>query len=192
MLTALKMDLRWIEKKLAQPPDDARRAAAEQKIIGAEKLTDAIIETVQRIAAELRPRVLDNLGLSVALRHEANQFAERTGIRCRTSLPEDLPALEPAPTTALFRIFQEAVTNVARHSEASEFEVGLRVENGELVLEVKDNGKGISARAVSRPTSLGLLGMSERAAALGGRVYFQGAPGKGTRVTVRIPQRQSK
>jgi len=192
MLTGLKMDLRWVEKKLARPVDDAKRAAAEQKITGAAKLTDTIIETVQRIAAELRPSVLDNLGLSVALRHEANRFAERTGIHCQAILPEDLPGLEPATATALFRIFQETLTNVARHSGASEFEVDLRVEGRELVLEVKDNGKGISADAVSRTTSLGLLGMSERAAAMGGRVYLQGSPGKGTSVTVRIPERHSE
>ena len=192
MLTGLKMDLRWIERKLTPPLDDARRIVLEKKIIDAAKLTDATIETVQNIAAELRPSVLDNLGLIAAIHHEATRFGERTGIHFKLALPDELPGLDRHVATALFRVLQEILTNVGRHAGATAVEVRLGEEYGELVLVVKDNGKGISSEAVSRPTSLGLLGMSERSASVAGRIYFQGAPGSGTTVTVRIPQTRPK
>ena len=191
MLTGLKMDLRWIYRKLAQPVSAEITAAIKQKLVETGKLADDSIEAVQRIASDLRPSVLDSLGLTAALGYEVNRFSERSGIQCQALLP---PALTPASqevSTALFRILQEVLTNVARHADARTVEVRLSEQEGLLVLEVKDDGKGISADATAKPTSLGLLSLSERAAVLGGRICIQGAPARGTTVKVWIPRERA-
>src|SRR5262249_34826727 len=151
-----------------------------QKIIEAENLTDSTIEAVHRIAADLRPGILDNLGLGAALQFEARRFEQQAGIQITLLAPEELHAVERDLATAIFRIFQETLTNVARHAGATQIEVRLLDQSGELVLEVKDNGKGISADAAPRQASLGLLGMSERVRLLGGHMYLHGARNRGT------------
>jgi len=188
MLTGLKMDLRWVENRLVRPLAIGEQQAIQQKIVEAERMADSTIEAIQRIAAELRPSVLDNFGLNAALGFEARRFEQRAGIRVRISAPENLPAVERDVATALFRIFQETLTNAARHAGATKLDVRLYDRGRELVLEVEDNGKGISDDAASRPASLGLLGMSERVGLLGGHISFCGAGGKGTIVTARIPR----
>jgi DNA-binding NarL/FixJ family response regulator len=125
---------------------------------------------VQRIAAELRPNILDKLGLVTALRYEAKRFEQRSGTRCALFAPDEQPNMSPEVATGFFRIFQEALTNVARHSSASDVEATFRIQDGHCVLEVRDNGKGIDSNALLSPRSLGLLGMQERARQMGGRL----------------------
>jgi signal transduction histidine kinase len=152
------------------------------------ELVDGAIESVRRICTELRPAILDELGLVAALQSAAAEFAARTWIRCRLDLPSDVIVINQECTTALFRIFQETLTNVARHVNANEINVRLAKENGNLVLEIRDNGKGFSVERVAG-SSLGILGMRERAHLVGGEFTITGGPGKGTTVRVRISER---
>jgi signal transduction histidine kinase len=141
---------------------------------------------VRKLCTQLRPSVLDDLGLISALEWQAGDFQKRSNIKCALELEE----LGPVPAelaTAIFRIFQEVLTNVARHARASQINVNLKKYPSDLVLTVKDNGCGITTRDLAETKSLGLLGMQERAAMLGGTVEFLGEPGKGTEVIVRIP-----
>jgi signal transduction histidine kinase len=180
-LTGLKMDLTWLNARLP-----GQKTVAE-KVKSMFKLIDDTIQSVRKIATLLRPEVLDQLGLAAAVGWQARDFQMRTGIRCKVSLPAEPVAAGPELSTAAFRIFQELLTNVARHAQATRVEVSLGAEAGRLVLEVRDNGKGISEVEMTGAKSLGLLGMRERAMAFGGTVEFAGAGGKGTRVTVVLP-----
>jgi PAS domain S-box-containing protein len=187
MLTGLKMDLRWIEKKVGEIDGNPALNPVIDKAVEAGELADQTITAVQRIAAELRPGVLDQLGLFPALKHEGQRFQKRTGIACKVELPQRQPELPAQVATAVFRIFQETLTNVARHAEATEVRVTFREEGSRVILEVADNGRGLPADALGSPKALGLLGMQERAAVLGGDVQFQSGPGRGTTVTLRLP-----
>ncbi len=187
MLTGLKMDLRWMENSLDAFGDDRRLNPILDKLVAAAELTGAILKTVQRIATELRPGVLDKLGLPSALQFEAAEFEKRSGIPCRISGPSDLPSMSGKVSTAFFRIFQEALTNVSRHAKATAVEAEIQVEAGGYRLEIKDNGSGITRGDLDKPSSLGLLGMQERARLLGGNVSFARRLGGGTAVTVQIP-----
>jgi len=187
MLTGLTLDLRWMEDQVSAQRDDTPRASLLQKIGMMMKQVSEAIECVQRIAAELRPAVLDKLGIAEAIETEARQFEKRTGIRCELSLPEQPTALNENSRLALFRIFQEALNNIARHAQATRVEVHLKQENGRQALIVKDNGRGISDNDIDDPKALGLLGMRERAVELGGETTFGGVPGGGTTVMVSIP-----
>jgi two-component system sensor histidine kinase UhpB len=191
MLTGLKMDLRWMERRLGQMPDQAALNPLLDKVVEASQLVDTTIATVQKISSELRPGVLDHLGLTAAVQHEAVRFQQRTGIACQAVVPEATPSFSREVATGVFRILQEALTNVTRHANANAVQVELRIEGKRLVLEVADNGKGISETELSAPRSLGLLGMKERAAMLGGELNFHRLESGGTRVTLRVPlQRQ--
>jgi signal transduction histidine kinase len=182
-LTALKMDLAWLTKRLpTDSPPLLEKAEAMSELI------DAIIHTVRRIATDLRPGVLDHLGLGAAIEWQAQEYSGRAGFDCELLLDDVEIALEPDLVTAVFRIFQETLTNVARHAEATEVRVELAQGPDELVLRVRDNGKGMTEDQASGSKSLGLLGMQERARFWGGDVTFQTAPGQGTTVTVRIPR----
>ncbi len=187
LLTGIKMDLSWIERRAARIDELELRDAMVDKISGTTELTDMMLESVQKIARDLRPSLLDNLGLPSALQAEARQFSDRTGISCVIS---DLPApdeLSPDCATEVFRIFQEILTNIARHSRATQVRISLTRGAGGVKLVVADNGCGISPDALKDPDSLGLLGMAERAEVLGGSVDIQGVPEAGTRVTLTIP-----
>jgi PAS domain S-box-containing protein len=182
-LTGLKMDLSWIGKRLS----GESRAAVQQKLQSALELIDETVVKVRNISMELRPSVLDDLGLAAAVEWQAREFEKRTEIRCEiVSLQEDI-TLSPEKSTAVFRIFQEILTNVARHAHASRVEVRLTVQGGHLNLKVSDNGRGIVEDKVTGAASLGLLGMRERAMIFGGQVNVVGAEGRGTTVTVCIP-----
>jgi len=185
-LTAIKMDLRWIERaleKMALPELDAVKAHA----VSAIDVVNTTTVAVQELATQLRPGVLDNLGLGPAIRFECRRFHTRSGIPCRTGVPDTLPEPAPSVATALFRILQECLTNVARHSGATRTSVRLDRRGNDFLLRVHDNGAGITDEALALPQSLGLLGMKERAAMLGGEVVFQRGHKGGTVVTVRIP-----
>jgi two-component system sensor histidine kinase UhpB len=182
LLTATKMELDSVLQAL--PPDKEPEA---RRVKAAMKLVDQTVQSVRRIAAELRPSMLDDLGLEAALEWAAEDFQARTGTPCSISLPEEDIAPDQEHATALFRIFQETLTNIARHAAATEVNARLSNQDGVLLLEVRDNGKGVKLEQLSAPTSLGILGMRERALLLGGDLTITGAPGQGTMVSARIP-----
>src|SRR5256714_6187027 len=182
-LTALKIDLLWLQKRV---PGSSPELA--HKLDGMTAIIDSTAQGIQRVAAELRPSVLDELGLRAAIEWEAREFAARTGIDCRLQLPEGQPALDPSRATAVFRIFQEALTNVARHAAATQVLVRLDFTPQALELTVQDNGRGIREGALHNSRSLGLLGMRERAGNFNGNVSLAGSPGAGTTLTLTMPR----
>jgi PAS domain S-box-containing protein len=186
-LTALQMDVAWLEKKL---PFSASlsRVKLLAKLRSMAELIDATTASVQRIATDLRPGVLDELGLPAAIEWYVREFERRAGIACRIRSNLDGAALDPERATAVFRILQEALTNVARHAGATEVEVNLSADDERLVLEIKDNGRGVSEDRIAEGRSLGLLGMRERALSLGGDVSIRGDPSHGTRVILTLPR----
>lgn len=188
LLTALKLDLRTLERKISGMSDTELQGALNRKITSATELADETITSVQKIASELRPGVLDRLGLAAAIEVEAQAFQSRTGIHCDWGVPNDPIGMPEDRATALYRIFQEILTNVARHAHATQVTVRLNCEGESLVLQVKDDGVGILESDLENPKSLGLLGMQERAAILGGKIIFGRQAGKGTIVTVQIPR----
>ena len=149
---------------------------------------DETIHAVRRIATELRPGLLDTAGLPAALKWQTNEFQKQTGIQCRVNVAIRDPILDQDLNTAFFRIFQETLTNIVRHAGATEVGVRLTEAAEHFVLEVKDNGRGISESEILNTKSIGLIGMRERAALLGGEVRLRGEPGRGTTVSVRIPR----
>ena len=188
MLTGLKMDLRWIERHLGDLDGNAAINPILDKVVEAGGLADETIAAVQKIAGELRPGVLDNLGLAAAIRYEAARFQERTGIICQLRVPEQPVSLARDVATAAFRIFQEALTNVTRHASATQADIELRLDDKDFVLEIADNGRGISAETLANPRSLGLLGMQERAASINGQLTVRRGETAGTRVVLRAAQ----
>jgi signal transduction histidine kinase len=182
-LTGLKLELTWLASRLPT----STRALHEKAKLMAERI-DQTIHAVRRIATELRPGLLDTAGLHAALEWQAHEFETQTGIRCQVKTAVKEALWDQDLNTAFFRIFQETLTNVIRHADATKVEVRLGESGRYLVLEVKDNGRGISEAEIHSTKSIGLLGMRERAALLGGEVTVQGGPGKGTIVTVRIPR----
>lgn len=181
-LTGLRMDLAWLAGRIRE---EQKPLLEKTKLMTT--LVDTMIQEVREIATELRPGVLDDLGLAAAIEWEAREFQSRAGIRCQVTLPVEEIPIDPARSTTLFRIFQEILTNVARHAGATSVNAGLKEDAGNLILEVRDNGRGITEGEISDPKSVGLLGMRERALVFGGEIKITGTPGKGTTVTVRIP-----
>jgi PAS domain S-box-containing protein len=184
-LTAIRLELSaWMGDL---PPGQQRspRAASLMSLI------DETIQSVRRIATSLRPGILDDAGLTPAVEWAVEEFASRAGIKYRLDLPSDDLRLDPELSTALFRILQEALTNVARHANATELTVRISMETGSVRLEIHDNGQGITGAQLSHSASVGILGMQERARLLGGELIVRGSPGKGTTVTVRIPESRS-
>ncbi|HKS38576.1 MAG TPA: PAS domain S-box protein [Verrucomicrobiae bacterium] len=189
-LTGLKMDLAWMEKKLSETPNPSAVRRLRERIKAMPELVDSIISTVRKIATELRPGVLDDLGLEAAIEWQIHDFQSRTGIKCEfTSNLKDIP-LDRERATAVFRIFQETLTNIVRHAQATQVDIRLERRGSELVLEVQDDGRGLSGRELSGGKSLGLLGMRERAMMLDGVVSIVGRRGKGTMVGLHIPFRR--
>jgi signal transduction histidine kinase len=182
-LTGCKLDVSWIAGKL---PRDSKSLVEKTKELGAH--IDSIIQMVRRIATELRPGILDHLGLTAALEWQANEFQTRTGIKCDVHSELSDAALEADVNTAFFRIFQETLTNIIRHAGATQVTVYLKERDGRVILEIRDNGRGISKAEISNTKSMGLLNMRERAGLLGGDFKISRLPGgKGTRVCVSIP-----
>ncbi|MFQ5804377.1 MAG: MEDS domain-containing protein [Candidatus Methylomirabilales bacterium] len=181
-LTALKFDLAWVGQRLA-----GGQKELHTKVQTMTRLIDETMQGVRRIATELRPGLLDHLGLVPALEWQVREFQERTGLTCEFKKNPEHLVVHAARATTVFRICQEALTNVARHAQATKVGISLRMAGRKLVLEVRDNGRGISEDAVTDPQSVGLLGMRERVLSWGGVVQIQGIEGKGTVVTVHLP-----
>jgi len=180
--TAIKMDLAMIGHKLTK-----RQTRLQAKVDSAIQLVDNTILALRRIASELRPRTLDDLGLPAALEAQAQEFESRTGIPCSVTLPPEPLLLDTERSTAIFRIFQESLTNVARHAHASRVEARLQREGDRLIFQVFDNGTGFDPESAKAGKSLGLVGMQERALLLNGDFKTEGVPGAGTTVTLTIP-----
>ncbi|MBN1840742.1 MAG: response regulator [Deltaproteobacteria bacterium] len=181
-LTALKMDLSWLGKRL---PGDQKSLIDKTESMS--KLIDATIQTVQRLSARLRPGLLDDLGLTAAIEWQVKEFENRTGTKCELTRSRDDFPQDRDLCTAVFRIFQETLTNVARHANATNVKITLKEELDKLVLEVTDNGKGITENQISDPKSFGLIGIRERARFFNGEVKISGMQDKGSTVRVSIP-----
>ncbi len=182
VLTGLKMEVTWLAKRLREKP-------LIEKTDSMCKLIDTTVQTVRKIATGLRPEMLDDMGLIAAVGWQAKEFQKRTGIRCRAKLPPEVK-IDIDVSTTMFRIFQEILTNVARHSRATRVDIELSLNEERVALEVVDNGVGIADADLGGKKSLGLLGMHERALLFGGEVKITGTPGHGTRVSVVIPMKQ--
>jgi PAS domain S-box-containing protein len=186
-LTSLKIDVTLLARLLAQSPGELEQSLVREKLAGMALATDTAIQSVQKIATELRPVVLDSLGLGAAIEWQAKDFQARTGIGCRARLAARNLLLDRDRSTALFRILQESLTNVVRHAAATQVEIVLQCKAGCVKLTIQDNGRGIQESQANAPSAVGLLGLRERALLLGGRCEISGRPGEGTRVEVRIP-----
>lgn len=184
LLTAAKMDVSWLRGRL--PAGDAEVAA---KAEGLDELLDRTVKSMRRISADLRPLMLDDLGLADAAAWLVDDFAERSGVDCRLDIPRDgsLDALDKPLATTLYRVLQESLTNIARHAQAGTAWIVLAVDPSGVRLEVEDDGRGIDSTRLGKSRSLGLKGMRERVLYLGGTLEVGPAPRGGTRVSARLP-----
>ena len=182
VLTALKMDLSWLDKKHS---DDRSLAERTKSMLS---LVDSTIQTVKRISSELRPGVLDHLGIAAAIEWQAKEFAKHTGIKCDVSVDPDDIVLDRQHSTTIFRIFQEALTNVARHAHATQVRISLHEGEDRIALHVEDDGRGITKKQMNSPHSFGLIGIRERVHFLNGEIKIKGVRNKGTFLTIDIPR----
>jgi PAS domain S-box-containing protein len=180
-LTALKMDTNWVRENAASDPVASQRKLSDMLV-----LLDSAVAATRRIAADLRPLVLDDLGLVPAIEWLVGNFRQRHGVACTLLVDDELELQEPY-ATAVFRIVQESLANVAKHSRGTQARVEISLAAGEIVLAVQDDGRGFDTHAPRRVESLGLMGLRERAQLLRGTAQIRSAPGQGTRVEVRIP-----
>jgi PAS domain S-box-containing protein len=186
ILTGLRWELEALAKMIQEPADPEQlKAAMQHKLATMLGLTDTTINVVRRIASELRPSILDDLGLVEAIEWQAQQFQARSGIECRCALQSF--ALNDRQSTAVFRIFQEALTNILRHAQATRVDVAIKEDDGIFMLTVADNGRGITQAEKLNRASLGILGMQERAHLIGGRLDLVGEKGVGTTLQLLIP-----
>ena len=185
-LTGLKMQLRLIEDHLSHTAGNSTNRAIDE-LVEAAAMVDDTIASVRRIASGLRPLVLDHLGLAAALDEEAEQFSRRTGIRCFLTVCGIDREIPSEVETTTFRIFQESLTNVARHAHARRIDAEFSTRDNVLTLTIQDDGVGIEPTVLEHPDSLGLVGMSERAADVGGSVKIDTSTGRGTKVVLTIP-----
>lgn len=179
-LTAVTMDLSWVKQRLADQPLLAGRLARAMEVLA------ATVDMKRRLIHELRPTVLDNLGLNAAIESHVAEFSKTNTVSINTELPDELPALEAAAPIALFRIYQQALTDAARQPGVTSITVALRREHTSLVLEISGDGIGIDPKEI--PSSIGMVGMRERAAAIGAALSIEhGAAGRGSVVKVILP-----
>src|SRR6267142_1094882 len=191
-LSSLKWDLEGLEKMFSESGKRSQVPVLRKKIAAMLGLTDTTINIVRRIASELRPSVLDDLGLAAAIRWQAQQFQDRTGIVVHCDCPLDDVDLNQEQSTAVFRIFQETLRNILRHAQATRVDVTMVDEAGAFALTISANGRGIKEGERSGPLSIGLLGMRERAHLIGAEIDIAGVEGKGTSVTLRLPMVRDK
>ncbi|MDT5122805.1 MAG: hypothetical protein QOC96_2287 [Acidobacteriota bacterium] len=185
-LTSLRWELESLDKTLSDSESGSQLHVMRERIKDMMRLVDTTVSTIRRITQELRPSVLDDLGLAEAIEWQAQQFQTRTGIICHCDCSLEDVALSQEQSTAVFRIFQETLTNILRHAQATRVDIMMEEEDGEFVLTINDNGRGITEDQKSGQHSLGLLGMRERAHLIGGKIDITGVEGKGTVVTLRI------
>ncbi len=188
-LTTLKLDLSWLKKRL--PPENSYLLSKTSNML---QIVDHTVEAVQKISSELRPGVLDYLSLADAIEWQLADLQRRTDMQCNFKVESDFETLliEQERSTAIYRIFQEAVTNILRHSGATSINVNMKIIDKILILSVQDNGRGIAEKQVFDPMAFGILGMRERACFLGGDVKIIGEQGKGTIVELNIPLKDSE
>ena len=186
-LTVLKMEIALLRKKVMKNPEktDMKKWAEEMGKIN--NSIDKIINNVRRIATDLRPDILDKLGISEAIEWHAGEFEKRTGIKCIMITAYQDFTLNLEKSISVFRVFQETLTNIARHSGAVKADISMSTMNGWLTLKISDNGKGITKAETEKGTSLGILGMKERINLLGGLLNIEGEQGKGTVVEIKVP-----
>lgn len=184
-LTALKIDLAWLINRFTGEQENLVNKAKSMN-----HLIDSSIMTMKRISTELRPVLLDDVGLEAAVDWQIEEFQKRTGIQCQVALGSGEITLDKDRSIALFRIFQETLTNIARHANATRVKVILEKNSEEIVLKISDNGIGITAEKMLALDSFGLIGMKERAHFLGGQIDIEGKENRGTTVMVRIPFQQ--
>ena len=184
LLTALKMDLGWLRERLPEPE-------LAQKAQDMSELVDRTVSSTRRISQDLRPLMLDDLGLADAASWLVEDFAKRSGVRCEIRLPEDTDfgALSKAVSTAVYRALQESLTNIGRHSGAKSAWIQLEMDEGALQVEVEDDGRGIAPEDLAKARSTGLRGMRERVTYVGGTLEISRAPRGGTRLRLRVPLR---
>lgn len=187
LLTALKMDLAWLRERL--PPADVELASKAEEM---SQVLDETVSSTRRISADLRPLMLDDLGLADAAHWLVDDFARRSGVRCETSIDTGgMDEVEKRIATAIYRALQESLTNIARHSGASNAWVMLGTDGSEIRFEVEDDGRGIAPEDLAKARSLGLKGMRERVTYFGGSLEISRAPRGGTRVRARVPARSA-
>ncbi len=191
LLTALKMDLSMLHRSIADPGKELSRTVIAIGIETMQAMIDRAIGIIREIMSELRPEMLDQLGIIPTLEWEAERFRRHSGLSCTFNSEVQEMVLDPKQSIALYRIFQEALTNVARHAKATSVDVALRKESNGCALEIKDNGIGMAADAEEKAYSFGVIGMRERALMFGGSLEIRGIEGKGTTVLVRIPDEQA-
>ncbi len=185
-LTALKMDVNWIADRAAKGGDEP----LEEKLAAMQSMLDDTVAATRRISADLRPLMLDDLGLVPAVEWLVQGFVERSGIECELNIDEEQLELGEPHASAVFRILQESLTNIAKHAQASRVDMTVRRVDGAVKLSVRDNGQGFDPQDPRKPNSFGLMGLRERAYALGGTVDIWSQPGEGTKLDVRIPLSQ--
>ena len=182
MLTAIKMDVTSADKKLKASPE-----IASATLLGVLKMVDTTVKTIRRIASELRPSILDDLGIIEALEWQCSEFEKRNQIKCSFTCSDPILTINREIAIGLYRIFQEALTNIARHSGAGRVIASLLVEPQQLVMTIADDGKGFDPEAVKAKKSLGLVGIKERALMMKGKLITETAPGKGTTIRITVP-----
>jgi PAS domain S-box-containing protein len=187
-LTRLKIDLVWLQRRLENP---GNAAPVIPRVAEMARMADEALSTVQRIATELRPAVLDSLGLCAALEWLARDFKDHCEIGCRAFVPEREPSIDRDTATAAFRIVQESLTNVYRHSSATAVEICLETEEDQIVLSIHDDGIGIDPKKFADPLSIGLAGMRERALLAGGSFDIRSRHSSGTIVEAHFPLQRS-
>ena len=186
-LTSLKWDLEEIDNTYTLARSQGSLLALRAKIATMTKQIDDTINTVRRIASELRPRILDDLGLAAAIEWQTQQFQARTGIICQVDALVENGGVSQEQATAIFRIFQEALTNILRHAQATRVNITIAEEEGAYIVDVRDNGRGITEEERTGSRSLGLLGIRERVQLIGGTIDLTGLTGKGMVLTIRVP-----
>jgi signal transduction histidine kinase len=181
-LTVLKLDLSWLQGKIPRTQAQARNKMKSMLLH-----VDETIERVRRIASELRPSILDDLGLLPAIEWQLEEFQKRTGIRCKLDANVEKVGFSAEASAVLFRVVQEALTNIVRHAAASSARVDLRSDGRNLRMSITDDGKGITEQQINDLRSLGIVGMKERISRVGGEFRIRSQRGKGTRIEISLP-----
>lgn len=187
VLTGLKMDIHFLNRQIAAHGADLSKKDISNDLNELSKVVDGTILSVRRIASELRPSILDDFGLVAAIEWQAEEFERKTKIPCSFKSDTESIDLGPESNTAVFRIFQETLTNIARHAGAKKVQVSFQRAKGDIVMTVRDDGSGIDAHSVKEKRSLGILGMRERSRLIGAELKIAAAAGGGTSVALRVP-----